>query len=334
MHHDWRGKSGGIMGVSEFGTTTGGKPVHKITLANGELTVAILTKGATLQSVRLAGVPYDLTLGSDRLGDYEGKMRSFGALVAPVVNRLSQAIAPIAGKPHEFEPNQSGQHTLHSGSAGTQHKVWTMGEITETSATLTIQLPNGEGGFPGNRHVTATFTLNGPTLRLEVSATTDALTLFNAANHSYWNLDSTPTWAGHSLKIAADTYLPTTAEFIPTGEIDHVTGTHFDLRQSRVITPETDAYDTNFCLSTEREPLRDVLWLTGSSGLTLTIATTEPGIQVYDGRAAIRPGKTAYEGLAFEAQNWPDAPNHAGFPSIELHPGETYHQITEWKFSR
>ncbi|MEO6298990.1 MAG: galactose mutarotase, partial [Paracoccaceae bacterium] len=244
------------------------------------------------------------------------------------------ASAYIGDKLHEFEPNQSGHHTLHSGSAGTQHKVWTLGAVSDTSVTLTIVLPNNEGGFPGNRHVSATFSLNGAILRLEITATTDALTLFNAANHSYWNLDGTPTWVGHSLRVAADTYLPTTEDFTPTGEVADVTGTHFDLREMRPITPETDAFDTNFCLSHEREVPRDVLWLKGTSGLILTIATSEPGIQVYDGRSAIRPGKTAYEGLAFEAQNWPDAPNHEDFPSIELSPGETYSQITEWKFSR
>jgi aldose 1-epimerase len=37
--------------------------------------------------------------------------------------------------------------------------------------------------------------------------------------------------------------------------------------------------------------------------------------------------------VAIEAQNWPDAPNHPGFPSIELHPGDTYRQTTEWRFS-
>ncbi len=322
------------MGVSEFGTTTGGRLVQKITLDNGEISVAILTKGATLQSLRLAEVAYDLTLGSDRLSDYEGKMRSFGALVAPVVNRLSEATAPIGGKPYEFEPNQSGQHTLHSGSAGTHHKVWTLGAVTPDSVTLTLDLPAGEGGFPGNRHLSATYAITAKTLRLEVTATTDALTLFNAANHSYWNLDGSATWAGHTLRIAADSYLPTTEDFIATGEIADVTSTDFDLRQPRAVTPGVNNYDTNFCLSQERQTFRDVLWLKGTSGLTLTIGTTEPGIQVYDGRNAIRPGKTAYEGLAIEAQNWPDAPNHAGFPSIELAPGETYAQITEWRFAR
>ena len=322
------------MTTRDFGTTSGGKTVHCVTLDNGSLTVAVLTKGATLQSVRLAGVAHDLTLGSELLSDYEGKMRSFGALIAPVVNRLSEATAPIGGKPFEFEPNQAARHTLHSGSAGTHHKVWSLGAVTPTAVTLTLNLPAGEGGFPGNRLVSATFSLNGPALRLEVTAATDALTLFNAANHSYWNLDGSATWAGHCLRIAADACLPTTADFTPTGQIADLTDTAYDLRQMRAITPGVDNFDHNFCLSHTRQPLRDVLWLAGASGVTLTVATTEPGIQVYDGRAAIRPGHAAYEGLAFEAQNWPDAPNHPGFPSIELAPGDTYHQITEWRFAR
>ena len=319
--------------ISDFGTTTTGQTVHKITLTNGTLTAAILTKGGTLQSVRLAGVPHDLTLGSDDLADYEGKMSSFGSLIAPVVNRLTDAQAPIGGVIHSFEANQNHRHTAHSGACSTRHKIWTIDHADETSTTLSLDLPNQEGNFPGNRHVIATFSLTDAALRMEVTATTDTLTIFNAANHSYWNLDGTQTWAGHTLQIAADRYLPTTEEFTPTGQIAPVAG-HYDLRLPRAILPQTDAYDTNFCLADARRSIRDVLWLTGFSGLTLTMATTEPGIQVYDGRNAIRPGKQAYEGLAFEAQGWPDAPNHAGFPTIELAPGETYQQITEWRFSR
>ena len=75
-----------------------------------------------------------------------------------------------------------------------------------------------------------------------------------------------------------------------------------------------------------------MLWLTGARGVAMTIATTEPGMQVYDGRAAIRPGHGAYEGLAIEPQVWPDAPSHPHFPQITLRPGETYAHHTEWRF--
>jgi aldose 1-epimerase len=169
---------------------------------------------------------------------------------------------------------------------------------------------------------------------MDVVATTDALTLFNAANHSYWNMDGSDTWVGHTLQIAADRYLPVTPDFTPTGEIADVAGSHYDLRQPRAIQPGVDTYDHNFCLSDGQQALRDVLWLRGASGVTMTLATTEAGVQIYDGRGSMRPGRGLYEGLAIEAQGWPDAPNHAGFPSIELSAGAQYHQTTEWRFGR
>ena len=323
-----------MVGVTAFGTTASGHEVKKITIAHGDLTAQVLTKGATLQSVRLAGVAHDLTLGSDNLADYEGKMRHHGALVAPVVNRLSGARAPIGGKTFQFEANQSARHTLHFGAAGSQHKVWDIATVSDSAVTLTLTLPAGEGNMPGTRPLRATFAITDAGLQLDVTATTDALTLFNVANHSYWNLDGSDTWAGHSLRILADRYLPVTADFCPTGEIAAVAGSIFDLRQMRAITPGQDVYDHNFCLSDKAQPLRDVLWLRGGSGVSMTIATTEAGIQVYDGRNVARPGHGVYEGLAIEPQNWPDAPNHAGFPAIELAPGQTYHHTTRWHFAR
>jgi aldose 1-epimerase len=334
--HHWRGKKGAkiMLGVTTFGTTAAGQEVRKITIGHGDLTVSVLTKGATLQSVRLTGVAHDLTLGSDVLADYEGRMRHHGSLVAPVVNRFTGARAPIGGKTFQFEANQSARHTLHFGAVGTQHKIWTIAALSDTAVTLAVDLPAGEGNMPGNRPVRATFAVTERGLQLDITATTDALTLFNAANHSYWNMDGSDTWAGHRLRIAADRYLPVTADFCPTGQIAPVAGTLFDLRQMRAISPGVDTYDHNFCLSDGQQPLREVLWLTGASGITMTISTTEAGVQVYDGRGGMRPGRSLYEGLAIEPQNWPDAPNHAGFPSIELARGATYHQMTEWRFTK
>lgn len=318
-----------------FGTTDSGIEVKAVTLSAGDLTVRILTLGAILQSVRLKGVAYDLTLGSDRLADYIGPMRSHGSLIGPVVNRFTNARAPIGGKLHQFDKNLLGQHTLHSGACCTRAKHWSMQALDETSVTLAVDLPDGEGGFPGHRHVTCRFAVEAPaSLRMEVTTTTDALTLVNFANHSYWNLDGTANWAGHCLRVAADRRLPTTDFFAPTGEIVDVTGTAWDMREGREIAPGAPDLDTSYCLSETRTALRDVLWLTGKSGLTMTVATTEPGIQVYDARNAARPGGPYYEGLAIEAQMWPDAPNHAGFPSIEVGPGEPCVQVTEWRFAK
>lgn len=321
--------------ISEFGTTAAGQGVQAVTLSSGTLTAHILTLGAILQDVRLAGLDRGLTLGSDTLADYEGPMRFHGSLIAPVANRLSDGRAPVAGVEHRFQSSPGNPDALHSGPAGTHLKIWNLDEAGASQVTLSVELPDGEGGFPGNRRVRVTYSLPAPgTLQMEVLAGTDRPTLFNAANHSYWNLDGTASWQGHRLRIAADDYLPADASVLPTGEIAAVTGTAFDFREGRIAGPGDPPLDTCFCLSRGRVALRPVLELTGASGIRMALSTTEPGVQIYDGSGAARPGHAAGEGVAIEAQGWPDAPNHQDFPSIALSPGETYRQITEWRFSR
>lgn len=321
--------------MTEFGTTADGRKVHAVTIGAGDLSVTLISWGAVLQDVRLGGVPYNLTQGSDKIADYEGAMRYHGSLIGPVVNRITGGFAVIDGVRHEFEKNLSGRHLIHNGTVGTHLKHWDLQDHGAAHATFGIRLPDGEGGFPGNRDVLARFEVMAPaTLRLTVTGSTDALTIMNFANHSYWNLDGTPVWDGHQIRVAADRILPADADFKPTGEIRPVAGTEFDFRQGRTIAVGDPALDNCFCLSDTRQPLRDVLWLTGQSGVTMTIATTETGIHLYDGRDAIRPGHGPHEGLAFEPESWPDATTHGDFPSIALAPGQVYEQISEWTFGK
>ena len=138
---------------------------------------------------------------------------------APVANRIGHARARVGGRDVALEANQAG-HCLHSGSTGAQGQVWDVVSVTDDSATLGLSLPDGLGGFPGNRRVEARFSLTGrATLRLELYATTDTETLWNATSHGYWTLDGGAEWTGHSLQIAADHWLPTDADDRPTGEI-------------------------------------------------------------------------------------------------------------------
>jgi aldose 1-epimerase len=313
--------------VSPFGQTSAGAQVDGIMLRSETLAVRLLTLGCVLQSVRLAGVDYDLTIGSDSVADYEGAMGYHGSIIAPVVNRLTNGMAPVGGKMVQFEKNVLGRHTLHSGAVGVQHKIWKILRASEKQAVLTLDLPDGEGGFAGNRHVQASFTLQGDTLRLDVSATTDRATLWNAANHSYWNLDGSADFSGHSLQIDADHILPLTADFVPSGQIEAVGGSAYDFRSLRTLSPQNPSLDTNFCLN-GADNFRHVITLRGQSGVTLRVSTSEGGAQIYDCR------HDGYRGLAIEAQNWPDAPNHATFPNIELDAGQSRVQSTAWQFSK
>ncbi len=312
-----------------FGTTADGGDVERITLEAGDLKVAVLTLGAALHDVRLAGVNYNLTRGTDDVLAYADDWRYHGTIIGPIANRISTAQVKIEGMMHELERNQDGRIHLHSGKDATHFQVWYVVEQTASRATLEVTLGDGLCGLPGTRVIRATYAVTAPaTLTLTLSGTSDADTMMNLAQHGYWNMDGTDDWTGHRLQIAADHYLPTDADVCPTGEIAEVADTLMDLRDGPVITRGTHVFDHNFCTATTKQPLRDVVWLTGERGVKMTMATTEPGIQIFDGRSA----PANYGALAIEAQSWPDAPNHRNFPSIRLKAGEHYAQTTAWRF--
>lgn len=315
------------MTVTSFGHTSDGTPVDQITLTEGDLRVTLLTYGAIVQDLRLAGVDHSLTWGADSMAAYETTHPYHGALIGPVANRITGAKSEVSGRTYAFAAND-GPNSLHSGPTGTHAKVWTLADQSETHALLTVTLPDGEGGFPGTRMVSALFEVTAPaTLSLTITGQTDADTLLNFANHSYWTLDGTDTVEGHRLKISADHYTPADAATLPTGEVRTVEGTPFDYRQGHVFAGGEPPLDTNFCLSDHRMPLREVLTLTGQSGVQMRMATTEPGVQIYDDRPH-------YRALAIEAQCWPDAPKHPNFPSIFLRRGDSYEQHTQWSFAK
>jgi len=330
-------------GVTPVATAVDG-PLQRVTLANGTLAATILTRGAILQDLRLAGVPHALTVGSPDPAAYVGPLRYFGAVVGPVANRITRGRARLGPQDHAFERNDHGTHTLHGGATGTHAQDWEIDIVRPDRLCLALALPDGLGGFPGNRTLAADYALTGPdTLELTLTAATDADTWLNLAHHGFWNLDGRPDLTGHRLWIAADDYLPTDARAMVTGEVAPVTGTPFDFRTARPIGPGTDPrLDHNFCLAPARRAPAHVLTLTGASGRALEVSTSETGVQVYDaggfdgGGARDHAGRPvgAFCGLAIEPQGWPDAPNRPAFPSVRVPAGMAIRQITRWRFRR
>jgi aldose 1-epimerase len=302
------------------------------------MSATILTWGAALQDVRLEGVPHGLTLGGPNMAAYEGPMGYFGTIVGPVANRIAGARARIAGRDYLFAAND-GPNLLHGGRDGTQGRIWHLDGATGTEARLILTLPDGAGGFPGTRSITAAYRLSGASLMLTLTATSDAPTLMNLAHHGYWTLDGGPTTRGQRLTIDAERYLPVDPLLIPTGE-ERPVHDAFDLRAGRVL-DGSEGLDHNFCLARAPRALTEVARLAGHTA-TMHLATTEPGLQIYDGRrldTAPYPGHDGtpygpFAGLAMEPQRWPDAPHQPAFPPITLEPGQTYRQETRWRFTR
>ena len=236
-------------------------------------------------------------------------------------------------------------NTLHGGFTGIDRALWTVQSVSDSSITLTILDPDGSEGWPGNLRITLTYTLTpDDEFKVEFKAETDAPTLCNLTQHTFFNLtgDASRSIEGHILQIDAPHYLPVDDKLIPTGEIRPVEGTPFDFREGKPIGQDIDAaggYDHNWCLAEAGGIRRIASLYEPVSGRRMEVHTDQCGMQFYsgnffDGSYAGKGGRPIGHrcALALETQAWPDAIHHPGFPDTVLRPGETYSHTCIYKF--
>lgn len=344
----------------DFGTRDG-RPVILYTLTNSHgVEVRAMNYGGIIVSLRVPdrkGQLADIVLGHEKAEQYIPNPPYLGAIVGRYANRIANGTFTLDGKTYNL-PKNDGPNTLHGGVTKTFDKVMWDGEALKgkNGVAFTYLSKDGEEGFPGNLKVTVTYTLtDGNALIIDYEATTDKSTPINVSQHSYFNLkgEGNGDILDHEIMINADKFTPVDKNLIPTGELRPVKGTPFDFTKATRIGARIDdnydqlvlghGYDHNFVLNAE--PKQNGLVLTArvhepTSGRTLEVWTTQPGVQFYtgnflDGSVTGKQGhvyKQRY-GLCLETQHFPDSPNHPDFPSTILKPGEKFHQTTVLKFS-
>ncbi|MGV3554890.1 MAG: aldose epimerase family protein [Croceibacterium sp.] len=345
-----------------LGTLQDGTEIQAVTLTNGRgMTAQVMTLGAVLRTLEVPdseGKSEDIVLGYDTPAEYLANPQYFGATVGRFANRIAKGQFTLDGKNYSLATNNDPNH-LHGGPLGFDKRVWAISSVKsgpEASVTLTYRSPAGEEGYPGNLDVTAIYTLNERNeLTIEYRANTDAPTIANITNHSFFNLSGVlaPTSAtDHVLTFSADRYTPVDPTLIPTGELRPVAGTPFDFRrpteiESRIRDGRDEqlrigqGYDHNFVVNGEAGKMRSALHLYDpGSGRTMELLTDQPGVQFYSGNfldgTAIGKGGVIYrqgDGLCFEPQVFPDAPNKPDFPTARLNPGQTYHNKMVLRFT-
>ena len=334
--------------ATQFGLLPDGSEIQEVVISGGGLTVKVITFGAVIRDVRLAGIGHPLVLGFERLEDYLQHSPHFGAVAGRFANRIAGGRFEIDGRTWQVSLNENGRTHLHGGATGFGHRPWRLVDHDGHSVTLALTSADGDEGYPGQVHATCRYVVDSSgVLRYEAEAVTDAPTIVNLAQHSYFNLDDSVDILDHLVTIFADSYTPTDDDKIPTGEIRPVAGTPYDFGAPRPIRHavggERFAYDANFVVAREKSAvLRPHARLRSpTTGVTLDIASTEPGVQFYDGCMMNVPvpglGGRSYglcSGCCFEPQLFPDSPNHPTFPDAVLRPGETYRQTTLYAFSR
>ncbi len=327
--------------IREAGRLPDGRAVQAVVLESDGLAATLWDHGARLQYLRVSGDDLPRVLGAPDPAQYGGVLRMFGPVMGPVANRIRGAAFEIDGMRHAVEANQDGRHALHSGSAGLDDRIWEITAADARSVTFALDLDDGEGGYPGRRQVRVRWAVAGHVLRLEMEGESDRATPLSLAHHPFWTMQPPRNWAGQRLWVAADRYLPVDDDTIPTGEIASVAGTGFDFREPVLLDPGAlPAIDHNFCLSGAAGDLRAVCRLEDGEGRRgLEIATTAPGLQVFDMRP-LAPAEAptlhgapypAMAALAIEPQMWPDALGRPDWPDIVIRPGETFRQVTEYR---
>lgn len=336
-----------------------GKPVSLYTLTNNKgLVVKISDYGGIIVSVMAPdkdGNHDDVVLGFDTVEEYPEKSQYFGCITGRYANRIALGKFTLDGTEYTLATNNEPNH-LHGGVKGFDKQIWeTTSSQSEFGARLTMKWtsPDGDEGYPGTLPCVVTYTLtDNNELRIDYEATTDKPTVLNLTNHAYFNLSGagSGTILDHDLMIRADRFCAIDETAIPLAGVADVEGTPFDFRQPTRIGERIEAdnvqlknglgYDHNWCIKGSRDGrLQHVATLSeATTGRTLEVHTTEPGLQFYcgnflDGMKG-KGGKTyEYRGaLCLEAQTYPDSPNRPDYPSPVLRPGETYAQTTIYKF--
>ncbi len=322
----------------------------------------ILTYGGIVNRLLVPdknGKLVDVICGFDNIESYlKHKGSYYGALIGRYGNRIANGSFTLNGKVYTLAKNDKGLKTLHGGNIGFDSKFWDavpFVEKTKAGLELTLVSPDGDEGFPGTLTVKVTYTFdeeNALTIRYE--AETDADTVINLTNHSYFNLLGCghPTNADHYMMIDSDYITEVDGTLVPTGNKYAVEGTAFDFRKPTKIGDRIDdttdsqialggGYDHNFILKADGTVKKVAEVYAEESGIVMSVLTNQPGVQFYAGNfmkdtgVPFKGGKAQAKRAAFclETQHAPDCPNHPEFESTVLKPGEKYDYTTIYKFT-
>lgn len=339
-----------------FGKTSKGEEVYAFELSNKNgMKAEVINYGAILTKLIVPdknGKADDIVLGFDTVLEYEDNSSFFGATILPSANRIGGAKFTIDGVEYKVAVND-GPNNLHSDfHLGSHKRIWAY-EEGENSVKFTLEMKDGDMGFPGNKKFAVTYTLTEDNeLALHYEACSDKNTIINPTNHTYFNLsgaDSGKNILDNVLELKASKFTPIVPGAIPTGELAAVEGTVMDFTKGRRVGDDIEAkydqllmtggYDHNFVVDDYTGKKQLMAKVTDpASGRVMEVYTTLPGVQFYAGNS-IAPvkGKSGAmygkrSGLCLETQFFPDSINKPSFPSCVFGPGNDYDSETVYKF--
>ncbi|MCI8332734.1 MAG: galactose mutarotase [Clostridiales bacterium] len=323
--------------------------LEEYTLENQYIKAEFINYGARIKRLFLKEKSIDVIYGCESNEDFLLDQNAyFGAVVGRYANRIANGHFTLHGTTYQLPDNNNG-NCLHGGPGGFSFRYF---EGKANGNTLCFQYfsAHGEEGFPGNLTFTVRYILQDASLFIEYQAHTDADTVCNFTNHSYFNLNGSGTAMDHRLMIDADFITPVNSALIPLADPMDVSDTPFDFRKETAIGqrinqphPQLAAgggYDHNYILNGVGYRKCASLF-SEQSGVRMDVFTDRPGLQLYTANVTnnekpfVKGGRrqTPREAVCLETQLFPDSPNRPDFPCCLLKANETLLSRTSYVFS-
>ncbi|MEG2053298.1 MAG: aldose epimerase family protein [Oscillospiraceae bacterium] len=337
-----------------FGFTMEGDEIYKYILSNDDIILTVANLGATVLSLLVKdkdGQFVDVVLGYDTVYDYQRQTGYMGATVGRCANRIGGAAFVLNGEKIKLSHNE-GANQLHGGKNGFDKKIWKVNDINN-GIEMTLFSLNNEEGYPGNMEVKVTFTLENSTFAIEYHALSDADTICNLTNHSYFNLSgaNATTLEGEELKLFAEKYTPTDGDNISLGTLENVKDTPLDFRCMHEILRDINSdfpqikkgngFDHNFAVEGYDGSLRPCAEaISHKTGIVMKQYTTLPGVQLYTanglqtsviGKNSVKYG--AHSAFCLETQYFPNAINVPKFLNPLASENVMWKEKTVFEFS-
>lgn len=327
---------------SLYGRLDNGQEVYAydIKAENGN-TLRVMTLGAGIDRIIINdknNSPVDVTCGYDTPQKYIDAHGYQGLIAGRYANRIGGARFTLNGKEYTL-PKNDGENSLHGGNLGFSYVVWNEKECGDHYVVFNRRFADGEDGYPGNIDVSVKYAFNGEVVTIVYDAVSDADTVFNPTNHTYFNLAGAESGdvKSHIVWVNSDFVTEVSDDLIPTGSFTFVEETKFDLRKP---VPLEAAIDDNFVLRKfDMRHIAAEAWC-DITGIKMQVRTDMPGMQLYTGnmmngtvnfRGDIP--QTPHHAFCMETQFYPDSPNHVEFPSTVLKAGTPFHSETSYLFS-
>lgn len=247
-------------------------------------------------------------------------------------------------------------NNLHSGPDGFEKKLWEVKEISQEKNSVDFFRisPDGENGFPGEFSIVVKYEFTEENeLKIFYRGRSDAATVANMTNHSYFNLNGEGSGdvLDQEVCIHAKYFTPVKdSQSIPTGEYAPVAGTPMDFNVSKPIGRDIEAdfeqlkftggYDHNYVTDNyAKGNVRSIATAyCKESGIGMEVSSDCPCVQFYAGNfVKDEKGKNGHVyheryGFCLETQVEPNAVNVEDFHSPILLPGEEYSSETVYRF--